>query len=159
MPLFRSSPPPPPPPPPPAEPASRSRSLFSRRPESPEYAPSTTTESTRSGRSGGFFSRRRSTSSDTDTGTNNGSGSLDLRNDRSIIAARNKVTDAEAAERAADEALMQARAAVRGAREHVKLLERDALEQYVILQIRIVASVSDHWLLDRELPKQGRLRS
>lgn len=38
---------------------------------------------------------------------------------------------AEAAEREADKALFQARAAVRDAREQVKRLEREAAEEYV----------------------------
>ena len=53
----------------------------------------------------------------------------DLKNDPSIRAARQKVSDAEASEREADRALGQARAAVREAREHVKMLEREALEE------------------------------
>ncbi|EKM54737.1 uncharacterized protein PHACADRAFT_48332, partial [Phanerochaete carnosa HHB-10118-sp] len=73
---------------------------------------------TASSRSGGFFSRRRSSSSDPD-----------LRNDSSIVAARQKVGDAEARERDADWALGQARSAVREAREHVRMLEQETLEE------------------------------
>ena len=43
--------------------------------------------------------------------------------------ARQKGSDAESSEREADRALGQARAAVREAREHVKMLEREALEE------------------------------
>jgi len=53
----------------------------------------------------------------------------DLRNDPTITGARQKVSDAEAFEREADRALMQARGAVREAREHVRILEREALEE------------------------------
>jgi CHAD domain-containing protein len=45
--------------------------------------------------------------------------------------ARDKVADAESAEQEADEALHAARVAVREARDHVKSLEREALEEYV----------------------------
>ena len=124
MPLFRSSSPEPPAPPP-AETRS-SGGFFSRRAESPEsvnsYATpsSSTNASVRSGsiRSGGFFGLRRSSSD-----------SNDLKNDPSIVAARQKVTDAEHAESAADRALVEARAAVRAAKEHVKMLEQEALEE------------------------------
>jgi len=39
-----------------------------------------------------------------------------------------KVADAEAAERAADKALVEARSAVKSAREHIKVLENEVLE-------------------------------
>ena len=52
-----------------------------------------------------------------------------IKNDPSVVAARQRVSDAEAAEREADRALMQARAAVRDARDHVKRLEQEALEE------------------------------
>jgi hypothetical protein len=45
------------------------------------------------------------------------------------MAARQKVTDAESAERAADDALEQARASVAEARGHVKNLEKEAVEE------------------------------
>jgi len=51
-----------------------------------------------------------------------------LKNDPTILAARQKVAEAEASEREADRALGQARLAVREAHEHVKMLEREALE-------------------------------
>jgi len=44
------------------------------------------------------------------------------------MAARQKVTDAEEAERQADRALIEARGMVKEAREHVKILEREALD-------------------------------
>jgi hypothetical protein len=68
---------------------------------------------TRSG-SGGFFG----------FGHNNG-----IANDPSIVSARKKVIDAESAEKAADHALSAARGKAREAREHVKVLEREVLEE------------------------------
>ena len=56
---------------------------------------------------------------------------MDLKHDPSIVAARQKVTDAETAESAADRALNEARAAVRAAKEHVRVLEQEALEEFV----------------------------
>lgn len=132
MPLFRShSPTSQTSPPPPAETNHKSGGFFSRRSDSPDYANGTNghsngngadsvrSGSTRSSGRGGFFSRRRSSSSD----------SVDLKHDPSILAARQKVTDAEAAEAAADRALNEARAAVRSAKEQVKILEQEALEE------------------------------
>ncbi|KAJ6508116.1 hypothetical protein DFH09DRAFT_1334411 [Mycena vulgaris] len=70
--------------------------------------------SVRSGGSGsGFFGGRM---------TNN----FDVHKDPSIIAAREKVTSAENAEAEADRALLQARAMVREAKDHVRFLEREA---------------------------------
>lgn len=56
-----------------------------------------------------------------------------LGSDPTIAAARQKVSDAESFEREADHALNQARAAVREAREHVKILEREAVEECVFV--------------------------
>ncbi|KAJ7782310.1 hypothetical protein DFH07DRAFT_790112 [Mycena maculata] len=67
-------------------------------------------DSVRSG--GGFFGRR--------------AGNMDVHNDPTILAAREKVKSAEDAEADADRALVQARAMVREARDHVKFLEREA---------------------------------
>ncbi|KAI0645847.1 hypothetical protein C8Q79DRAFT_1010743 [Trametes meyenii] len=126
MPLFRSSSPQQEPPPPPSP--TRSRGLFGRRSDSPEHYQNgydaNGNGSTRSGstRSGGFFSRRRSSSSDSNH-------SLDLTKDPSIKAARGKVTEAEAAEAAADRALNEARTAVRGAKEQARRLEQEVLEE------------------------------
>ncbi|KAI0779545.1 hypothetical protein C8Q74DRAFT_1217029 [Fomes fomentarius] len=118
------------PPPPPAQTNHRSRGggLFGRRSDSPEQydrrngngAPSTRSSPSHSSGGGGFFSRRRSSSS---------SRSPDLKHDPSILAARQKVADAEAAESAADRALNEARVAVRGAKEQVKMLEQEVLEE------------------------------
>lgn len=58
--------------------------------------------------------------------TRNRSGLRSHRfNDPSIISARQKVSEAEEAERQADRALVEARATVREARQHVKNLERE----------------------------------
>lgn len=53
----------------------------------------------------------------------------DRHQDSTILAARQKVTDAEGAEKDADRALIQARSMVREAREHVDILEREAREE------------------------------
>lgn len=93
-----------------------SRGIFSRSRNSPDAAPpvngSTQPGNTASTKSSGFFGRRRSSD-----------------DDPSVVTARQRVSDAEAAEREADRALMQARAAVRDARDHVKRLEREAGEE------------------------------
>lgn len=134
MPFFKShNTPPPPPPAEQSPPPGRSRSLFSRnRDPSPNSGYNSNIgynngyqddhNNSGAGRSGGFFSRRRSSSSSDNASTN-------LKNDPSIVGARQKVADAEARERDADYALGHARAAVREAREHVKILEREALEE------------------------------
>ncbi|KAI0633577.1 hypothetical protein C8Q77DRAFT_1157771 [Trametes polyzona] len=131
MPLFRSSSPQREVPPPQQEPSpTRSRGFFGRRSDSPEqtngynngYNNANGNGSTRSTRSGGLFGRRRSSSSDSDS-------SVDLSKDPSIKVARQKVTEAEAAEAAADRALNEARAAVRGAKDQVRRLEQEALEE------------------------------
>ncbi|EAU91079.2 hypothetical protein CC1G_03247 [Coprinopsis cinerea okayama7 len=98
---------------------------------------------------GGFFSRRRSVDSNSRSSsetsragtmasgagsTRSGGGFFGLGgrnridNDPSIMSARQKVSEAEIAEREADQALLMARERVREAREHVKLLEREAID-------------------------------
>ena len=130
MPLFKShqAQTSPPQSPPQTSSPSRSRSLFSRRdnhdlPPPPIYD----SHNDASNRTGGFFSRHRSSSSSERNESVN--GNADLRNDPTISAARQKVSDAEAYEQEADRALGAARAAVREAREHVRVLEREALEE------------------------------
>ena len=105
------------------------------------------------GKRGGFFSRRRSSSSSdhsphrdsssvagsTSTGGGGGlfgnrKGGRTLHNpkfskDPSILAARQRITEAEEAERAADQALIDARNAAKNARGHCKNLEREAEEE------------------------------
>ncbi|KAH8596092.1 hypothetical protein B0O99DRAFT_593931 [Bisporella sp. PMI_857] len=56
--------------------------------------------------------------------------------DSSITRARNQVLTAEAAEKEADKALNNARIAVRNARDHVKLLEREAAEEARLAKIK-----------------------
>lgn len=74
-------------------------------------------------------------SSDRESSTRNSGGFLGigrsnrLEDDPSIRLAREKVTDAENAEKEADRALDEARQRVRLARQHVKGLEREALEE------------------------------
>lgn len=69
--------------------------------------------------SGGFFSRSSDTSSDRSSGGQ----------ESSIKAARKKVADAENAENMADDALRQARMAVREAKAHILILENEAREE------------------------------
>src|SRR5271163_1083829 len=87
-------------------------------------------------RRSGLFGRHRSpghaaATTTTTNGSNSHRGGLFHRNadDPSILAAREQVFGAEAAEREADKALVNARAAVKEAREHVKRLEREAAEE------------------------------
>lgn len=133
----------------------RKGSIFSRnRSTSPtHYDERDNTHNRTNGSGGSFFNRRRSSSSSGNSrqnvtrdgsrvagSTNTGSGLFGNRNGRtlhnprmskdpSIIAARQRITDAEEAERSADQALLGARAAVRAAKEHCKMLEREAEEE------------------------------
>jgi hypothetical protein len=68
-------------------------------------------------------------------GHHNGHHSLLSRNheDASIVGARQRVMQAEQAEKDADKALIAARQAVRSAREHVKHLEHEAKEEVCLL--------------------------
>jgi len=71
-----------------------------------------------------------STRSSTQTSNSGGRGLLHRRDeDPTIIAARERVMNAEVAEREADKALASARVAVREAREHIKRLEKEATEE------------------------------
>ena len=91
-----------------------------------------TTTSTEPRRSGTLFGRRHSSqSTPVDTTTTTKSHNLLHRNteDSSITAARERIANAEAAERNADRALIQARVAVKEAKEHCKRLEREAAEE------------------------------
>lgn len=56
--------------------------------------------------------------------------------DASIIAAKTRVATAEAREKEADRALMHARVAVREAREHIRLLEKEAAEQARLAKVK-----------------------
>jgi hypothetical protein len=77
---------------------------------------------------GGLFHRRSDPEPVPAQSTN---GGMFHRNhqDPSITHAKQRIADAENAERNADRALIQARAAVRDAREDVKRLEREAAEE------------------------------
>jgi len=101
------------------DPPKRRSTLFGRnRDVSPASTTNTrnTTQKQNSAGSGGSPHRR--------------SGLLHRRDeDPSIIAARERVMSAEAAERDADRALAAAKYAVREAREHIKRLEREAAEE------------------------------
>lgn len=110
-------------------PPQRKGSIFSSRShETPEHT---------STKSHGFFgsNRRSPTSSNSDLSGASHKGSFffssnpTVRNDPVISAGRQKVIDAETAEKAADKALNAARIAVRDAKNHVRQLERDALEE------------------------------
>ncbi|KAH9963893.1 hypothetical protein BC827DRAFT_1266220 [Russula dissimulans] len=72
-------------------------------------------------RSGGLFRRRRSP---TDRHVE-----MALANDQTLMKARSKVTEAENAERVADAALDAARRAAREAEDHMKMLEREAVDE------------------------------
>ncbi|KAF4635837.1 hypothetical protein G7Y89_g2256 [Cudoniella acicularis] len=102
-------------------------------------------------RSSTLFSRRRSVSPVNNTTTHHNNNSTDLNNtspqrhgflhrnngeDASIIAAKERVQNAEQMERDADKALAHARAAVREAREHVKRIEKEAAEQARLAKIK-----------------------
>ncbi|KAF1809251.1 hypothetical protein P152DRAFT_476603 [Eremomyces bilateralis CBS 781.70] len=86
----------------------------------------------------GMFGRRRSTSSSwSPTRRAHGSNLLSRRHeDAGIVAARERVLGAEAAEREADRALVGVRAAVKEAREHVRRLEREAAEESRLAKIK-----------------------
>lgn len=119
-------------------PPSRRRGIISRRSRSPGYAEdhsgsnlsrsqdsygsgrSRSNEGHEERRSRGLFGRRRSLPSDRKG---------NLAQDQTLLNARSKVADAEAAERGADAALNAARSAVREAKDHMKMLEREALDE------------------------------
>ncbi|KAK7473251.1 hypothetical protein VKT23_001349 [Stygiomarasmius scandens] len=120
MPLFKSHSPPPAEPPTRSDTQSRRHGFFGRRNSSDESslgrASSThtaqTSNSTSTSRSGGLMSHFR--------------GQGFPHNDPTIMAAREKVSSAEEAEKAADRALQAARQQVKEAREHVRFLEKEA---------------------------------
>jgi len=116
----------------------RRRGMFSSRTSPPPTSPQNSSTGSRRG----FFGRRSSSSSNSDresqrtnTGSTRSGGFFGrnrdrslIQNDPTIIAARQGVNNAEAAEREADQALIQARNKVREARQHVEILEREALQ-------------------------------
>lgn len=120
-------------------PPSRRRGIKSRRSRSPGYAEdrsgsnlsrsqdsygsgsSRSNEGHEERRSCGLFGRRRRSS------PSDRKGHLDR--DQTLLKARSTVADAEAAERGADAALSAARSAVHEAKNHVKMLEREAVDE------------------------------
>ncbi|KAK7005926.1 PALP domain-containing protein [Favolaschia claudopus] len=119
MPLFKHTEPEPAPPPP-----APKGSIFSRKGRGSldsngngnGAAGVNRSGSVASGGSGGFFFSR---------GTQN----FDVHKDPTVLAAREKLKHAENAEAAADRALLQARAMVREAKDHIRVLEREAIEE------------------------------
>lgn len=99
--------------------------LFSRKVATPPPAPEPERKS--------MFGRRHTPPSHevstTTTHRNSGSGIFHRHEDATITAARERIRQAEAAEKDADRALLQARAAVKDAREQVRILEREAAEE------------------------------
>jgi hypothetical protein len=134
---------------PPVTPPSRRRGIISRRSRSPDYAEdrsgsslsrsrgsygsgsSRSNEGHAERRSRGLFGRRRR-SSPSDRKVN-------LARDQTLLTVRSKVADAEAAERSADSALNAARSAAREAKDHVKMLEREAADEYGLLRLPEIA--------------------
>ncbi|KAJ7268765.1 hypothetical protein B0H12DRAFT_66370 [Mycena haematopus] len=140
MPLFKSHQEPEPV----AQPPARKGSIFSRnnRSVSPEPVQHANTSHSR-----GFFGRRRS-SDDSSLGEPNsansvrsgtsgrnagggffGGNNFNVHKDPTVVAAREKLGNAEKAEAEADRALLAARAMVREAKQHVRFLEREAAEE------------------------------
>ena len=129
---------------PPVTPPSRRRGIISRRSRSPDYAEdrsgsslSRSQGSYRSGssrsneghaerRSRGLFGRRRRSSPSRSSPSDR---KVNLARDQTLLTVRSKVADAEAAERSADSALNAARSAAREAKDHVKMLEREAADE------------------------------
>jgi len=83
----------------------------------------------------GLFGFRRSSLSDDILSS--------INREPSIINARQKVTDAEVAERNADDALSAARMAIREAKQHVRNLEQEALEEYVSCVCMVLSDSAD----------------
>lgn len=84
----------------------------------------------------GFFNRPSASSTDVaNTSPTNGSfvgsGLFSRGEDSSIAQARQKLHDAEQAEKNADRALLQAKTAVKEVQDHLKRLERDLEEECV----------------------------
>lgn len=103
----------------PVEPEHKS-SIFSRNSRnSGDLDRSNTTQSNGTSGKSSFFARRNHSEEEV------------IGSDPSIKGARQKVKDAEAAERQADQALIAAKNAVRAARDHAQMLEREALEEWV----------------------------
>ncbi|KAJ3767849.1 hypothetical protein FB446DRAFT_775316 [Lentinula raphanica] len=111
--------------PPAQEEPTRKGTLFGRRQRSTSPARSNNTHHTRNSSDSDSLGRAGSTRSGGLFGGRIG-GKGFPHNDPSIMAARQKVSEAEDSEKAADHALQQARASVKAARDHVKFLEKEA---------------------------------
>ncbi|KAJ4298354.1 hypothetical protein N0V88_003383 [Collariella sp. IMI 366227] len=118
--------------------------LFGNRHNSPARAPPTTTATTH-GTHGIHGSRRSSSLSSSSPDRGRTGGGLLSRGfgsgshsgiDPSILAARERVMSAEAAEREADRAMIAARESVREARDHVRRLELEAKEDARLAKIK-----------------------
>lgn len=111
--------------------------LFSHKHEQPpvQTAPVRTSASSPNSKGGLFHRRSDPEPVPVQQSTN---GGLFHRNhlDPSIVQAKQRIADAEAAERNADRALVQARAAVRDARADIKRLEREAAEEARLAKIK-----------------------
>ncbi|KZT29178.1 hypothetical protein NEOLEDRAFT_1128770 [Neolentinus lepideus HHB14362 ss-1] len=115
--------------------------LFGRSYRAQEPVPVGTANGATPNRTGSIFSRRRSpdvTSARSTSPSSTNVGSRWFRrssspsnhgNDGTILAARQKLSDAEEAERTAERALQQARYAAHDAKEHVKIVEREAAQE------------------------------
>ncbi|KAF8199897.1 hypothetical protein K438DRAFT_1822750 [Mycena galopus ATCC 62051] len=78
------------------------------------------------GRSGSIMSGNNSVRSGGSGFFGRAPNNFDVHKDPTVMAAREKLTHAENAEAEADRALFQARAMVREAKDHVRMLEREA---------------------------------
>ncbi|GAW01493.1 hypothetical protein F5879DRAFT_349703 [Lentinula edodes] len=123
MPLFKQNSPEPSPPPQ-AEPT-RKGTLFGRRQRSASPDRSNKSNRTRNSSDSDSVGRAGSTRSGGLFGGRIGGRGFP-HNDPTIMSAREKVSDAEESEKAADRALQQARASVKAAKDHVKFLEKEA---------------------------------
>ncbi|KAJ7091918.1 hypothetical protein B0H15DRAFT_799671 [Mycena belliarum] len=163
MPLFKS--PPPADDPAPAPEPARKPGFFTRRRSLSPPAANPATDPNHPANAAtrrGFFARNGRASLDggapaartasvrssntTTSGRSGGSGFFaramhpDVHKDPAVLAAREKVAGAERAEAAADHALLQARAMVREAKEHVRVLEREAAAEAKRAQQKQAAS-------------------
>lgn len=76
--------------------------------------------------------------------------------DPSIVAARQKVHDAEEAEAAADRALYLARLAVKEVRDHLKNMEKEFADEWVVISIYSGLHCTHCQFAERSVPKPSR---
>lgn len=107
--------------------------LFKKSEPAPPPVTSTNTSTSSSQRRSLFSGHRNSTETDatstTSAGTHRSGFFSRNKEDPSVAAARQRVASAEAAERDADQARLQASRAVRDAKDHVKRVEAEAAEE------------------------------